>query len=403
MIDNLPKPLHNESGMVLVLAMLIMTALILLGTTTLMETQTDLKIASNGKSRTIAFYAAEAGIEVARGQLRTDLGTFTVSQLLAARVGANGTLSNSTDVANFYGGGSFVTDDVPYIASTALGTGWYQVYLTNDAVDGVTSATDTNQTVTITSFGFSGSQTSPTLPMSVLQVTVTKIGPTDAPGALVMPGPNAICDPGSSGAKSINGGVTKPAIAVNSAVARTSVVGMITKPELITGGGLATPSVSNTVLGSPWDNVSALQDYRDSLSAAADFHSTSDSGFTLGTTANPKIVFITGDAEFGPGSGAGILVVTGELELKGNFSYNGLILVVGEGELEREGGGGGTILGSIVCANLTGSPTTFGTAEFETEGGGNSTIQYDAAALSMAFALTGGSFVKKTWRDLSLK
>ena len=42
-------------------------------------------------------------------------------------------------------------------------------------------------------------------------------------------------------------------------------------------------------------------------------------------------------------AGAGLLIVTGKLLMKGNPSFKGLILVMGEGYVERDGGGNGNI------------------------------------------------------------
>jgi Tfp pilus assembly protein PilX len=392
----------NERGMVLIVSLLIISVLLLLGTTAVLTSTTDMKISSNYKTSSQAFHIAEAGAEAARETLRQAVaGGATLSTLLAAARGADGALTNSYEFTqsgiftNFYVSGAFISDDVPYAPTTSFGSGTYRVYLTNDPVEGVTNATDSNNTVTLTSFGF-GPQGS----MAVVQITVGKAFPSDAPGAIVLPGPDATCDPGESGAKEIKG-MTKPAVAVNSENARKSVVGMIKKPELITGSDGGEPSVQKITLGSPWDSVADLQSLRDQLSATADFRSTSATGFTLGTTADPKVVFITGDADFSASdSGAGILVVTGKLTLRGAFSYSGLIMAVGNGEIERSGGGGGTILGSIILANLTGSPAIFGTANFHTSGGGNSTIQYDAGALSNSLGRM--PFVKKSWKQSGL-
>jgi len=46
----------NERGMVLVVVLLLTAALIILGTTAVMQTSTDLKIGSNYKTSTQAFY-----------------------------------------------------------------------------------------------------------------------------------------------------------------------------------------------------------------------------------------------------------------------------------------------------------------------------------------------------------
>ncbi|HEX8138393.1 MAG TPA: hypothetical protein VF544_12445 [Pyrinomonadaceae bacterium] len=105
------------------------------------------------------------------------------------------------------------------------------------------------------------------------------------------------------------------------------------------------------------------------------------------------ITFIEGDATLGPNNqGSGLLVVTGKLKLHGGTNFNGLILVLGEGVVEREGGGGGVINGGLVVAKFddTGdflSPTFF------TDGGGNSTIQYNSAAVNTAASFVPGFLV----------
>ncbi len=60
----------NEKGMVLVTVLLLIAALIIVGTTAVTQTSTDLKISKNYKTGTEALYAAEAGVEEARARLR---------------------------------------------------------------------------------------------------------------------------------------------------------------------------------------------------------------------------------------------------------------------------------------------------------------------------------------------
>jgi hypothetical protein len=121
----------------------------------------------------------------------------------------------------------------------------------------------------------------------------------------------------------------------------------------------------------------------------------------MGTTSPlaPVINVVQGDFSLG-GSGAGILLVTGQLTLTGGFSYNGIILVVGEGAIVKNGGGGGTVNGAMFEANLfsdlkaassgpgaypgysspiaLGSNNPPGVPYFGWSGGGNATIQYDS-------------------------
>jgi hypothetical protein len=108
----------------------------------------------------------------------------------------------------------------------------------------------------------------------------------------------------------------------------------------------------------------------------------------MGTNAAPVINVVQGPLSLG-GSGAGILLVTGDLTLVGGFSYNGIILVIGTGTVTKNGGGGGTLNGSMLVANMytTASHTTLipmgynnqpGPPTIGWNGGGNATFQYDS-------------------------
>lgn len=72
-----------------------------------------------------------------------------------------------------------------------------------------------------------------------------------------------------------------------------------------------------------------------------------------GTTAVPQFTYVEGDAEVG--DGAGLLIVTGALKLKGGKRFNGIILVLGAGNFTR-GGSNHYVYGAICIArfNATG-------------------------------------------------
>lgn len=114
-----------------------------------------------------------------------------------------------------------------------------------------------------------------------------------------------------------------------------------------------------------------------------------------GTVASPKFTFVDGDASVD--DGAGLLVVTGKLTMGGNASFNGVVLVLGEGNLDRNGGGNGDILGALVVAKFArtwpasenGLPHPFLAPSYSTSGGGNSTIQYSSSAVSNAMNTMG--------------
>ena len=118
----------------------------------------------------------------------------------------------------------------------------------------------------------------------------------------------------------------------------------------------------------------------------------------LGTPSSPVVNVVNGDLTIG-GSGAGVLLVTGKLTLNGDFSWNGLILVIGEGAVLKNGGGNATLNGAMFAANLyTGNPGVSGPGAYPAypthialgannppgkpffgwNGGGNATLQYDS-------------------------
>ena len=96
----------------------------------------------------------------------------------------------------------------------------------------------------------------------------------------------------------------------------------------------------------------------------------------------PMFTFVDGDCTLTGGSG--FLVVTGTLTMRGSTNFNGVILVLGKGELIRNGGGSGNIYGGVTVAAFGRTSGGFTAPTFDTSGGGNSTIQYDSSALTTA-------------------
>lgn len=69
-----------------------------------------------------------------------------------------------------------------------------------------------------------------------------------------------------------------------------------------------------------------------------------------GSDETPHITFVEGDASIT--GGAGLLIVTGNLSIDQDHSFNGLILVLGGGRVTREPGGPSALLGAIVIARF---------------------------------------------------
>ena len=110
---------------------------------------------------------------------------------------------------------------------------------------------------------------------------------------------------------------------------------------------------------------------------------TSYSG-NAGTTASPAFTFVNGNVTLD--GGGGLLIVTGNLTLNGNAVFNGTVLVLGEGTITRDGGGNGTILGSIYVAKFArswpssenGQPHNFLQPVVNIGGGGTANFIYDS-------------------------
>jgi hypothetical protein len=136
------------------------------------------------------------------------------------------------------------------------------------------------------------------------------------------------------------------------------------------------------------DSADRARAYLNSLQSKAQatnryFKPSSGSATTVNDSVNSAMfTFVDGDCTLT--SGSGFLVVTGTLTMRGNTNFNGVILVLGKGQLIRNGGGNGDIFGGITIAAFDRTAGGFTAPTFLTNGGGNSTIQYDSSALTTA-------------------
>ena len=143
-------------------------------------------------------------------------------------------------------------------------------------------------------------------------------------------------------------GIDDPTNATNPSAVQT-VIGDLAKPNNYIGANSA-PDVVNANLG----NLTAAQLNQfvgQVASVATNVYGTpsapvNNPTINLGTAANPAIDVVYGNYSMGPSTGYGILVVTGTLTFSGNYAWNGLILVIGNGASIMNGGGNGQIVGS---------------------------------------------------------
>ena len=106
-----------------------------------------------------------------------------------------------------------------------------------------------------------------------------------------------------------------------------------------------------------------------------------------GTTAAPQITLIDGDAIVeGGGSGAGLLVVTGGLDLNGAITYTGLIFILG-GEFTMSGANKNIIGGTFAANVIDNGDGTYSYGIPEVRFNGNSNFLYSAQGISLAYDL----------------
>jgi hypothetical protein len=155
-----------------------------------------------------------------------------------------------------------------------------------------------------------------------------------------------------------------------------------------TGGTPTSPSVVN-IFGSLSETMSTptgLKSFMDQIADDPDTHGYGNlpGSIAYGSAAVPTKDFVDGDLTLnGPVDGYGILAVTGKLLVQGNVHWHGIILVVGDGELEYQGGGVMEIYGTVFVAKIWDDHTTknlldaLGSPTFEWNGGGGNGIYYD--------------------------
>jgi Tfp pilus assembly protein PilX len=244
--------------------------------------------------------------------------------------------------------------------------------------------------------------------MTQYEISQTSLPPF--PGAMIFDGPTpdygtnpnsaAFNVTGTDTGQGPNGGAgcpaktNEPALGAFNAASAASLGTQVNRPGSYTGS----PAIGDvsSQLG-PLATVDGLNSLVNSVTsmAGANVYGASPlpnpSTMNLGNNAGPVVNVVQGDYSLG-GSGSGILLVTGTLTMSGTPSFNGLILVIGKGNVVKNGGGNGTLDGSLFVANLySDTPPTYvhlipsgppGIPTIAWNGGGNATIQYDSCWIS---------------------
>ena len=111
-------------------------------------------------------------------------------------------------------------------------------------------------------------------------------------------------------------------------------------------------------------------------------------GAEVGAPPNGLFTFVDGDATLPNEGGKGLLVVTGTLNMSGSKTFDGLVLVLGDGVINRSGGGSDTNFGAFVVARFL-SSGGFLNPTFVSSGSGSSGVQLDRNSIRRALRLGG--------------
>lgn len=182
------------------------------------------------------------------------------------------------------------------------------------------------------------------------------------------------------------GGTDQPALSIFTPGTIANLLATLTAGEQgrITGPG-GPPSLGTMAPLNLADIVSSVQNVADLVLTSASY-----SGLAFGDMAsnNPRITYRAGNLRLnGTSHGGGVLVVTGDLQVLGDFSFDGLIVVMGN---LVNSSGSALIRGAI----LQGPAATLVDLR------GNFDLQYSSTALDFASAATGLYVAFNGWQEL---
>ncbi len=400
------RKIHSERGAALLTVLYVATLLLAAGGALVLITGTATRTAIDSTAEMQAYYSAEAGLQAAlsvlRGNVSPNAGMPTGTKLSfrnAVTPEDSNLPSDTTGLPrlsgwlnyNYTPSGAGNPDRVAITSSYAPESGLAYSVLVSDPDNTPVSAGDpTRLMLKVTGYGPKGA-------MKQLDLVVKRTNFDYVPPAMLMmrgsdDGTPVVFDVGASNAKDYSGhdhsgsGVL-PSFGATSDADRDIEISADTKdtaasPKSATFGVSALPSFLRSANAA---RAFVADQKANAISQGRYF--TSFSGYS-GSVASPAFTFVDGDCTLD--GGAGLLIVTGNLEMNGNPSFNGLILVLGGGSINRDGGGNGDIYGALAVAHfpLTGNGG-FTSASFHTNGGGTSTMQYDSDAVRQALNLAG--------------
>jgi hypothetical protein len=181
--------------------------------------------------------------------------------------------------------------------------------------------------------------------------------------------------PSTSGLEGCPGaGGAKPGISVNSSDSLAAVAGGIAanQEDNVTGDGATASQGSYANNGTI--SAETLQSVANQLLPGATPIPGGSSSASYGTPESPGIFKATASVKLlGEGHGYGILIVTADFEMAGNYTWEGLIIVVGAGSASLTGADS-KLYGSMLVANTQGGSTSLRVA-------GNGGVYFSSQAI----------------------
>ncbi|HKR13498.1 MAG TPA: hypothetical protein VJT15_15645 [Pyrinomonadaceae bacterium] len=397
---------HRERGAALLTVLLLSSLLLAAGSTLLLVTSLSSRTAIDSTAEMQAYYAAEGGLQATLDVLR-------------GNVSANASMPNGSKIS-FRNALTLSASNLPSDTSTSPRlSGWLsydytpsgaprpdRVSLTSsyspqngmafsvelaDPDNTPAASEPTRLRLRVTGYGPKGS-------LKKLELVVSRSNFDFEPVATIMmrsseDGTPVTFSTGNSAAKDYSGHDHGGSATVLPTFGSNSGADMAIQIDASNKNTVANPIAENiniTRLPSWLQNANKARAFltaQKANAASQGRYFTSFSG-NSGSSASPQFTYVDGDCSLG--GGAGLLIVTGNLTMSGNPSFEGLILVLGEGEVHRNGGGNGNIYGSITVAKFSKNGNGgFLAPSFTTNGGGNSTIQYDSTAVRKALNVSG--------------
>ncbi|HYW70463.1 MAG TPA: hypothetical protein VE961_05485 [Pyrinomonadaceae bacterium] len=404
--NDVSRARRGERGGALLTVLMLSTLLLAVGGALIMVTTTATRTAVDSTAEMQAYYSAEAGVQqtlnVLRGNVAPNgaMGSNTQINFRKAVTPSDSNLpSDTTGIARLSGflsydytpSGAANPDRVSLTSSYTPATGLaYSLNVTDPDNTPVTSGEPLRLLLRVTGYGPKGA-------VKQLDLVVKRSNFDYSPPATIMmrgsdDGTPVNFDIGASNAKDYSGhdhagGTILPSFGATNDADTTIEVNSDGKDTAASPKAATIPNASLPSFLQSADQARAFVAEQKANAMSQGRYFTSFSG-NSGSATNPVFTFVDGDASLS--GGAGLLIVTGNLEMSGNPNFSGLILVLGTGTINRNGGGNGNIYGAIAAASF-GNTGGFGftAASFHTNGGGNSTIQYDSDAVRAALNVSG--------------